>query len=144
MTAKAKFFFSSLVVTVLVGLLFFGGVFSGEQESPATPIEKPVIDEYLDIDAELAQIRVEKGKELEERQLFQEALEEYHEARKLNPTRADVYDTLGMVYYRLGEYAVAKTHLEKYIELHTEMTARIVNQVRLFILKFEEEESLEE
>ena len=120
--------------------MYLGLASSRKEEIPATSIEAPGVDESLLIGSELAQIHFEKGDELYEDSRWEEALEEYHEARKLDPARAVVYDKLGMVYYYLGEYEEAKAHLEKYIELDTEMTERMVNQVRLFILKFEEEE----
>jgi tetratricopeptide (TPR) repeat protein len=70
---------------------------------------------------------------------YEEAVREFQKVIEAVPEWPEPYDELGMVYLKQGRNAEAVTSLKKYLELNPLTHPRVLNQIRLFILKLEEE-----
>ncbi|UCF80379.1 MAG: hypothetical protein JSV08_07670 [Acidobacteriota bacterium] len=74
---------------------------------------------------------------------YEEAVREFQKVIAAVPEWPEPYDELGMVHLKQGKTAEAVASLKKYLEKNPLTHPRILNQIRLLILKLEEETEAE-
>ena len=73
--------------------------------------------------------------------LYEDAIQEYQKALKLQPTFADIRNKLGMVFKEVGRFDEAVKELEKAVEINPDYLDAMINLGLVYYAKGEKEEA---
>ncbi len=89
-----------------------------------------------------AQEHLQKGNSYLEQQQWQEAINEYNSAIKIDPNLAEAYCNRASAYGSLGKLTLAKADLDKAIELNPKMAKAYDNRGKIYLVSSKYEEAI--
>lgn len=98
---------------------------------------------FRNIDADATPVHYYHGLAKEQMKQYNAAIDYYQEALEEHPTKVQVMNNLGLVYYNKGNLALAKEYLEKALEILPNYFEALVNLSAVYSTEGKYEESLE-